>query len=247
MKDKFSVIYEPKGRALEYAALACNPWIGCVHGCRYCYGPASFHVKREKWGTPVLRADFLARFEKAAYTLRNDLREILFSFATDPCGTPEQVEVMDEVLKIAEMRELHLTILTKNPLAATPLFDTMARNEWKLGTTICFLSEELRTEWEPEAPCVALRRVGLLHARDAGVKTWVSVEPVVNFDEGLAAVMVAREIADTVKVGRWNHDARANAIDWKAFHAAASEILGDHPHLFKHDLLLAAGIRGGTP
>ena len=33
------IIYEPKGKALEYAPLACNLYKGCPHGCRYCYGP----------------------------------------------------------------------------------------------------------------------------------------------------------------------------------------------------------------
>lgn len=242
MKNKFSVIYEPKGRAFEYAPLACNPWIGCVHGCKYCYGPASFHVKRENWNTPRLKENFLDRFEDAAFKLEGDQREILFSFATDTCGTPEQVAVMSNVLAIAENRELNLTILTKNPLAALPLLDTMAKNEWRLGTTICFISDELRKEWEPGAPNVNKRIEGLDAARNAGVKTWVSVEPVVDFHEGIDAVIVSRGRCDLVKVGKWNHDARANAIDWKEFHSQASDILHGHPHVFKHDLKLAAGI-----
>ena len=31
------VIYEPKGRAKEYAELAVNLYNGCSHGCEYCY------------------------------------------------------------------------------------------------------------------------------------------------------------------------------------------------------------------
>ena len=241
MKNKFSVIYEPKGRALEYAPLACNPWVGCVHGCTYCYGPGSFHVNREDWNPPKLKKDFMLRFEKSAEELRNDPREILFSFATDPCGTPAQAELMHDVLMIAEVYGLKLTILTKNPLAARNLLPIMAKNGWRLGTTICFLSEELREEWEPGAPAITDRTQGIRIARARGVKTWVSVEPVVDLVEGLAAIMVAKEDADVVKVGHWNHDARAKAIDWREFHRAAAEILGNHPHIFKRDLLVAAG------
>lgn len=32
-----SVIYEPKGMALEYAELAANLYRGCSHACRFCY------------------------------------------------------------------------------------------------------------------------------------------------------------------------------------------------------------------
>mgnify|MGYP001557876463 FL=1 len=31
-----SLIYEPAGRAREYAALACNVYRGCDHACVYC-------------------------------------------------------------------------------------------------------------------------------------------------------------------------------------------------------------------
>ena len=35
-----NAIYEPKGRAGEYAQLAVNLWRGCPHGCTYpCYAP----------------------------------------------------------------------------------------------------------------------------------------------------------------------------------------------------------------
>lgn len=40
-----NVIYEPKGRAREYAPLACNLYMGCTHGCKYCYAPACMYKK----------------------------------------------------------------------------------------------------------------------------------------------------------------------------------------------------------
>jgi hypothetical protein len=35
--NKLKIIYEPKGPAREYAALALNLYNGCTHGCIYCY------------------------------------------------------------------------------------------------------------------------------------------------------------------------------------------------------------------
>lgn len=41
------VVYEPKGRAKEYADLAFNTYLSCPHGCRYCYAPSAMHKTRE--------------------------------------------------------------------------------------------------------------------------------------------------------------------------------------------------------
>ena len=35
-----SIIYQPKGKAREYSPLAANLYLGCNHGCKYCYAPS---------------------------------------------------------------------------------------------------------------------------------------------------------------------------------------------------------------
>ena len=42
-KENMIAIYEPKGKALEYAPLALNLYDACPHGCTYCYCPAVLH------------------------------------------------------------------------------------------------------------------------------------------------------------------------------------------------------------
>ena len=60
-----NVIYEPKGRAKEYAPLACNLYMGCTHGCTYCYAPGCMHKTSQSWhGEAVPRKDVLSLFEK---------------------------------------------------------------------------------------------------------------------------------------------------------------------------------------
>lgn len=246
MSAKPNLIYEPRGRALEYAPLACNLAVGCIHGCRYCYGPASFRVAPGDWTVPLPKADLLGRFARSAERFAGDPREILFSFATDPFGTVEQVRDFREILPLAEAHRLRLTVLTKNPEAAEEFLPAFARNGWSLGATVCFLSEEMRAEWEPGAPSIASRLAGLARARALGVRTWASVEPVLDAAEGLRAIEALRDRVDLVKVGKWNHDARAAAISWPEFLAAAARLLAGRPHLFKHDLLAAGGYVEGA-
>jgi hypothetical protein len=241
MKALAPIIYEPKGRAREYAELACNLAVGCVHRCSYCFGPGAFRCSVEDWGTVQRKANLVERFERDAQRYAGDPREILFSFATDPLGTEEQVADLRAVLPIAERYRLRLTVLSKNPVAAAEFLPQFWANDWSLGTTICFLDEALRATWEPGAPSIAARFEGLRAARAAGVRTWASVEPVVEPEEGLQAIRALLPLIDLIKIGKWNHDRRAAAIDWEGFLDRAVALIGDRPRVLKVDLLAAAG------
>ena len=43
--------------------------------------------------------------------------------------------------------------------------------------------------------------------------------------QSLELIHLSADYVDTFKVGKWNHDGRANAIDWPAFAPAAVELL----------------------
>jgi len=57
-KPNTDLIYE-LGGITEFARLALNEDVGCVHGCKYCYGPASMHVSRKDWTTPREKENYL--------------------------------------------------------------------------------------------------------------------------------------------------------------------------------------------
>jgi DNA repair photolyase len=232
------MIYVPKGRALEYSPLACNIAVGCPHRCAYCYGPSAFRMNPKDWPTPRYKENAVSRFEASAKKFAGDPREILFCFATDPYMTEEAANIMDGILPLAEKHDLRVQILTKNPLRAMHRHrGIIAKNGWKLGTTICFMSEILREKWEPGAPSISSRLEALALAKKEGISTWVSIEPVVDPDEAIAVIKHVKPMADFIKIGKWNHSTEAAKIDWTDFLRRAREALGDHPHLVKEDLL----------
>ena len=67
--------------------------------------------------------------------------------------------------------------------------------------------------------------------------------PVINPFEALAVIETCKDVVDAWKIGKWNHDARANAIDWAAFLRDARALLYGigKPYIIKDDLLKAAG------
>lgn len=74
-----NVIYEPKGRAKEYADLACNLYRGCTHGCTYCYAPGCMRTTSAVWHEKgEVRKNVLDLFAKDVKKLSGDPRRVLF-------------------------------------------------------------------------------------------------------------------------------------------------------------------------
>jgi DNA repair photolyase len=231
------MIYEPKGRALEYAPLACNLYRGCKHRCEYCYGPGVFRISASEWHKQaILKADALARLAKAAAKYKGDPREILFSFATDPYQDEDTTQVMQRALNICERNNLQVCALTKNPEASRPHWPKYQHNGWTLATTIIFLDEQLREKWEPGAPTIASRIDAMRDANAAGIATWISIEPVVDPEEAIAVIREIKPYVGKIKVGKLNHHKLAKEIDWADFLVRAKQELQGIDHLIKKDL-----------
>ena len=80
-------IYQPLGRAGEYAPYAANPHLGCGHRCKYCYVPKTIHMKRTKFDEgAVYREGFLEVLAKkaAAMQAQGICPQVLMCFITDP-------------------------------------------------------------------------------------------------------------------------------------------------------------------
>lgn len=182
------IIYEPKGKAKEYASLAVNLYEGCDHGCTYCFGPATLKRDREKFHASTHpKKDALQRLSRDAEKLRiaGDDREILLSFVTDPYQTIEsETKLTQEAIKILKQNNLRFTILTKGGLRAVRDFDLLAGyDKASFGSTLIFTNEADANKWEPNAPKVDLRIEAIKEANNRGIRTWVSLEPVICPDQ----------------------------------------------------------------
>ena len=109
------VIYEPRGRAREYAALACNLYSGCTHGCRYCYAPACLHQSREEFhSNGVPRPGILERLEAEAPRYAESTEPVLLCFTCDPYQPSEgEYRVTRRALEILNRHDVPWTVLTK--------------------------------------------------------------------------------------------------------------------------------------
>lgn len=224
------VIYEPRGKAREYAPLALNLYNGCSHGCSYCYVPKILYKNREQFQQQVKARDNILRMlAKDAFEMakNNDDRTILMSFTSDPYQhLEENLWITSKAIDILMSYNLRFTILTKGGHRSIPDMQKY-RNYAKVsyGVTLHSLDEDTIREYEPFATSAVERTEALLTAKELGIKTWVSVEPVIYPDQALDMIRRIHGLVDEFKVGRWNHDPEADKIDWVKFRGDVIELL----------------------
>ena len=244
------IIYEPKGKALEYSPLACNLYKGCPHGCRYCYGPtipnpAKKGLTMDEWtrqwhSKSVVKKGAMANLERDCWQMhrRGDTRPVLLCFACDPYPPDEPPTMLygpmtRRALGIMNDRGITPIILTKGGTRACRDFDILKAAGGWFGQTVALGCEyeQINKDWEPNAAALPDRYGAFQEARRREVKTWVSIEPVL-FPDGTARAIwgLADSKVDHFKLGKlsgYDRETRAieKSINWPEYREQAVAIL----------------------
>jgi len=207
-------IYEPKGRAGEYAKLAVNLYRGCTHGCTYCYAPQVLHMEKGEFHSRCIeRPGILDKLKHDARLLRGTSEPVLLCFSCDPYQPGEHATRV--ALSIMREFDIPFNVLTKGYMAWRD-FDLYTEQDC-FGVTLTFDDAGDSTEWEPSA-ALPSDRIANLHRADAkGIRTWVSLEPVIDPAQTLRLVDLTHEYVDHYKVGKLNYHPLAKTIDWAKF------------------------------
>jgi DNA repair photolyase len=236
------VIYEPKGRAREYSALACNLYRGCSHGCLYCYAPGAQFVSREKWASNVApRNKIIEQLRLDAQELHGDRRSVLLCFLCDPYQPLDDEEKLTrDALQIFGGNNIRAQVLTKGGTRAARDFDLFSKHHFIFGSTILFKNDRLRKKWEPHAASIENRVEAVREAHDKGIRTWISLEPVIDPKEALKVIEELHGTVDFWKIGKINHMSEVERqTDWAAFYAEVTKLLFEvgAQYYIKNDLV----------
>jgi DNA repair photolyase len=222
------IIYTPKGRAREYAPLACNVYRGCDHRCEYCYAPSATRRAREDFQAVATRGPGFLRkvqLDAAKYQANGVTDQVMLSFTCDPYCTLDVTErVTRYTIKILHAHGLAIQVLTKGGSRALRDLDLFADSD-AFASTLTFLDEGRSLKFEPGAatPADRLATIQVFHA--AGIPTWVSLEPVLDSAEALLLINAASPYTDLFKVGKLNYHPLAKSIDWRRFAQNAISLL----------------------
>ena len=236
--EAMSLIYEPRGKAREYSPLALNIFSGCPHGCVYCFGPSALK-KKDYFESIQPKANLLNLLEKEL-TKSAPKDQVLLSFIGDPYNKYAN-GIASLVLSILLRFRVPVAVLTKAPanaIADVGLFKKFGPNI-KMGSSLTFFSESKSVRFEPFAPLPASRMAAmdLLHRK--GIRTWASLEPVIDPEETLKIIDFTFPFIDEYKIGKINHmPDLEKGIDWDAFTIEAVDKLrtAGKPFYIKHSL-----------
>lgn len=222
--SKLKVIYEPKGKAKEYAELAANLFETCAHACKYCYAPYVMHRKPEEFFTDArARKDVIKNIIKDAEYLKtiNEQREILLCFTCDPYQSDSKIgmDTTKTALAVLFNSGLNVTVLTKGgnrSLKDIDLFETY-KDQFRYGATLVFSNDNDSLLYEPFAAPTSerIKALDTIHAR--GIRTWVSIEPAWSIEDSINIIDRTHEIVDVYKIGKLNYHPHAEEVDWAQY------------------------------
>lgn len=219
-----SLIYQPKGAAREYSPLALNVYSGgCDHGCRYCYCSNMQKAFGRAWTRDPIPRDLSGLDTEAAKAKR----QILLCFVGDPYCAAERIHRQTRAaLAVLKTARCSVAILTKGGARCLDDLDTF--RSWpdgrlKIGATLTFINHDRSLEYEPGAALPGDRIHALRKLHDQGVRTWASIEPVIDAGESLSVIQASLPFVDAYKVGKLNH--QKSTIDWKTFCVQAIEMI----------------------
>jgi DNA repair photolyase len=181
-RDDFRIREVTVDRALRADPLpevdySFNPYVGCYHGCLFCYVPRLLQLERAAWGTSVVVK------RNAATVLAREIRKmsrglVMISTATDPYQFVEgKYRITRHALEVLLRAQWPVSVLSRSPLMARDL-DLFSRFETiDVGMSVPTLDDRARVLLEPWAPPIEARLRCLQTLAEAGLKTFVSFAP----------------------------------------------------------------------
>jgi DNA repair photolyase len=196
-----------KSKVFDYTV---NPYVGCEHGCTYCYARFMKRVTghKEPWGKFVdvkINAPILLQRE----IRKRRMGRVWVSGTCDPYQPLERkYEITRRCLEVLLRHKWPITIQTKSPLVLRDLELLKRFHDIEVGFTITTADENTRKIFEPNAPSVKDRVKALEILHSAGLKTFAMIAPLLPNAENLALHLVGK--VDYVLVDKMNY----HYADW---------------------------------
>lgn len=179
---KCTTAITPSG--LDDVDYALNPYIGCNHGCLYCYSPDILRCPRQDdWGIWVDAKVNISRMLRKEVA---ELRGVTIGLATvtDPYQpVEEKLKLSRACLEILSNSDISLMLMTKSPLVLRD-FDLLQKmKDVEICVTITTPDQTISSLLEPGAPSLNSRFKILKKASEVALKTTAMISPLLVSSE----------------------------------------------------------------
>ncbi|MFB0501441.1 MAG: radical SAM protein [Candidatus Bathyarchaeia archaeon] len=207
IKEIYAKSVLSKSRVFDYTV---NPYVGCEHGCTYCYARfmRRFTGHKEAWG------EFVDVKVNAVSLLKNEIKNkkvgrVWISGVCDPYQPIEKkYELTKRCLEILLTHDWPVTVQTKSPLVLRDIKLIEKFDDIEVGFTVTTADEKFRQIFEHRSPSIDKRINALEKLHLAGIKTFAMIAPILPKAEGLARQL--RGKVDYVLIDRMNY----HYADW---------------------------------
>lgn len=211
-----------------------NPYVGCQHGCSYCYARfmKRFTGHKEPWGDFVdVKINALELLNKEVDRKRRG--RVWVSGVCDPYQPVEKkYKLTRGCLEILVEAGWSVVVQTRSPLVLRDMDVFRKSSTIEVGLSIPTSSDEIRATFEPHAPSIdaRLRAVESLHQN--GITTYAMIAPILPEAENLISALSG--MVDYIIIDRMNYS-HANRIYKK--HGWTEEITDDYFNLIKKRIM----------
>ncbi len=233
----YDVIYPPRGEAGEYSPLALNLYKGCGHACAYCYVPLVTKQPRAEFNAGAVprsatsgsngMKSIIERLllDARKFRIAGITTQVMMSFTTDPYH-PGDTYLTRRAIEVLIDHGLAFCTLTKGANRALRDLDLFRPDRDAFASTLTTLDDAFSLKWEPKAALPAERLHALRKFHDAGIFTWVSLEPTLDVEASLEIVRETHTFVDLYKVGQANYLKEiTRTTDWRDYTLRMIELL----------------------
>ena len=229
-----------KSQVCDYAL---NPYVGCQHGCVYCYAKfmKRFSGHWERWG------EFVDVKTNAPELLSCEVKKkrvgrVWISGVCDPYQPLEKKYMLTKrCLAILVENSWPFTVQTKSPLVLRDIGIVKRSKDVEVGFTITTADEKIRKLFEPGAPPSRRRIEALVKLHVEGIRTFAMVAPILPGAEGLVSALKGN--VEYVILDRLNY----HYADWAYKKYEMQWAMGDRFFSQKGEELKMAFQREGIP
>ncbi len=190
-----------------------NPYVGCGHGCRYCYASfmKRFSGHREPWGEFVdVKRNATSQLERQVE--RTPVGWVMIGTVTDPYQPLEKkYRITRGCLEVLLKRQFPVNLLTRSPLCVRDLDLFKRFGKIEVGLSVTTDDEGMRRLFEPRSPSISSRIKALETLHRQGIKTYAFIGPMLPL-KPVSLVKMLEGRVDEVLIDRMNYPNRVKRL-----------------------------------